>query len=421
MTTTTIPAAGVPAVADAGHHRGRVLGAAIAGYAFDGVDLMVIALTLPLVLKEFSISMVQGGIIVTAMLLGAVLGGFIFGPIADKFGRKKALVWCIAWFGITTGLGGLAQDATQLAVLRFLAGLGLGAEWSLGATMLAETYPADKRGKANSYMQMGWPLGFIFALACQYLLVPSYGWRAMYFAGSLAVLVALYIQFFVPESPVWLKAQAAKKAGLGGAAAAAAPSAKLSDLFRGTNLKTFLYAVIICTSALMAYWGVNTWLPTLLVKERGMGPKDVSTFLMALNIVSLPVYFIASFIVDKIGKRMMIIVSAAISALSLYGWLGFGWDAQVFFILGLVHWATATAMWAGFGAYLAEQFPTNIRAVGVASSFSVGRGVMSFVPMALGAAATATASLTTAIGYLAVFYFVAAIGAYLLRETADLG
>lgn len=419
MTTTTLPAAGLQGTVDPANRRGRVLGAAIAGYAFDGVDLMVVALTLPLVLKEFNISMVQGGIIVTAMLLGAVLGGFIFGPIADKFGRKKAMVWCIAFFGITTGLAGFAQDATQLAVLRFLAGLGLGAEWSLGATMLAEFYPSEKRGKANSYMQMGWPLGFIFALICQYLLVPSYGWRSMYFAGSLAVLVALYIQFFVPESPVWLKAQADKKAGIGGGAAA--PSARLSDLFRGTNLKTFVYAVIICTSALMAYWGVNTWLPTLLAKERGMGPKDVSTFLMALNIVSLPVYFVASFIVDKIGKRMMIIVSAAISAFSLYGWLAIDWDPKIFFIMGLVHWATATAMWAGFGAYLAEQFPTNIRAVGVASSFSVGRGVMSFVPMALGAAATATASLTTAIGYLAIFYFVAAIGAYLLRETAELG
>lgn len=421
MTTSTLPAVGAPAHAIQDNHRGRVLGAAIAGYAFDGVDLMVIALTLPLVLKEWNITMVQGGIIVTAMLLGAVLGGFIFGPIADKFGRKKALVWCIAFFGITTGLGGFAQDPTQLAVLRFLAGLGLGAEWSLGATMLAEFYPPEKRGKANAYMQMGWPVGFIFALGVQYLLVPTYGWRVMYFAGALAVLVALYIQLYVPESPVWLKAQEAKRQGLANPAAQAAPQARISDLFKGANLKTFVYAVIICTSALMAYWGVNTWLPTLLVKEKGFTPKDVSSFLAALNFVSIPVYLVISLLVDKIGKRMTIIVSAAISAFSLYAWLGVAWDPKMFFVMGLVHWATATCMWAGFGAYLAEQFPTHIRAVGVASSFSIGRGVMSFVPAALGAAATATASLTTVIGYLAVFYFVAAIGAYLLHETADLG
>jgi len=416
MTDITMQRASINGIVDPAHYRGRVLGAVVAGYAFDGVDLMVIALTLPLILREWSISMVQGGIIVTAMLVGAVIGGFVFGPLADKFGRKKALVWCIAFFGITTGLGGVAQDPKQLAILRFLAGLGLGAEWSLGATMLAEFNPPEKRGKANAYMQMGWPLGFIFALICQYLLVPSYGWRSMYFAGALAVLVAAYIHFYVPESPVWLKAQEDKKKGLAGLAA---PSAKLSDLFRGPNLRTFVFAVVICTSALMAYWGVNTWLPTILVKERGMSAKDVSTFLMALNIVSLPAYFVSSFIVDRIGKRLMIAISAGLSAVSLYAWLGFAWEPQVFFLMGLLAWVTASAMWAGFGAYLAEQFPTNIRAVGVSSSFAIGRGVMSFVPMALGAAATATASLATVIGYMAVFYLIAGVGAFMLHDSTE--
>ncbi len=416
--TATKDSTSIDGIVDPAKYRGRVLGATVAGYAFDGVDLMVIALTLPLILREWSISMVQGGIIVTAMLLGAVIGGLVFGPVADKFGRKKALVWCIAFFGITTGLGGLAQDATQLAILRFLAGLGLGAEWSLGATMLAEFNPPEKRGKANAFMQMGWPLGFMFALGCQYILVPEYGWRSLYFAGASAVLVAIYIQFFVPESPVWLKAQEAKKQG---AASGTAPSARMTDLFRGPNLKTFIFAVVICTSALMAYWGVNTWLPTVLVKERGMGPKDVSTFLFALNIVSLPAYFISSFIVDRIGKRMMISASAVISAVTLYAWLGMAWEPKAFFIMGLVAWATASAMWAGFGAYLAEQFPTNIRAVGVSTSFSIGRAVMSFVPLALGAAATATASLATVIGYMSVFYLVAGVAAFMLRDSADLG
>lgn len=417
MSAIVQQAVGIDGIVDPAKYRGRVLGATVAGYAFDGVDLMVIALTLPLILREWSISMVQGGIIVTAMLVGAVLGGFVFGPIADKFGRKKALVWCIAFFGITTGLGGFAQDPTQLAILRFLAGLGLGAEWSLGATMLAEFNPPEKRGKANAYMQMGWPLGFIFALLCQYFLVPSFGWRSMYFAGALAVFVAAYIHFYVPESPVWLSAQRDKKNGIAGTAA---PSATMSDLFKGKNLRTFIYAVVICTSALMAYWGVNTWLPTILVKERGMGVQDVSTFLIALNVVSLPAYFLSSFIVDKIGKRLMISVSAVLSAVSLYVWLGIAWGPQAFFVMGLLAWVTASAMWAGFGAYLAEQFPTNIRAVGVSSSFAIGRGVMSFVPMALGAAATATASLATVIGYMAVFYLVAGFGAFMLRDSKEL-
>jgi len=393
----------------------RVLGAAIAAYAFDAIDLMVIALTLPLILKEWQITMVQGGLVVSAMLVGGVVGGYIFGPIADKYGRKKALVWCIAFFGVATGLGALAQDYKQLAALRFLAGIGLGAEWALGATMIAEFARPEKRGSYNSYMQMGWPIGFIAALGAQYLLVPKFGWRALYIAGSSAVLVALYIQLFIPESPVWMKAQQDRAKGLAAGVAQAA-AAKATDLFKQEHIKAFIYSLIMCISALICYWGVNTWLPTVLVKEKGMNPKEVASYLAALNLISFPTYIFTAWVVKKTGKRWLIVISAIGAALTLYVWLAFAWSPKMFMFWGLAAWVTAGGLWAPFGTYLAEQFPTHVRAIAVSTSFATGRAVVVFVPMVIGAAVTATTSLTTVIATLSVFYFVAGIFAFMLKE-----
>ena len=145
-------------IVDPAKYRGKVLGAAIAGYAFDGFDIMVYALTVPVLFKDWfaqGFNIVQAGAIGTAMLIGMSLGGYIFGPIADKFGRRKGMIWNLAFFGITTGLTAFAQDYIQLGALRFLAGLGLGAEYALGGTMVAEFFPPEKRGKLSSWVQNG--------------------------------------------------------------------------------------------------------------------------------------------------------------------------------------------------------------------------------------------------------------------------
>ena len=122
---------------------GKVATVAFAGYTFDAVDMVITALALPLIMKEWGLNMMQACIVVTALLIGACFGGFIFGPIADKFGRKKALMWCIAFFSITTALAGFA-GSHRIGRPRFIAGLGLGAEWALGTTMIV-TFSADRK------------------------------------------------------------------------------------------------------------------------------------------------------------------------------------------------------------------------------------------------------------------------------------
>lgn len=397
-------------------HRRRVAAAAIAGYAFDGVDIMVLALALPYILKDWGITMVQGGLIVTAMLVGTSLGGYIFGPIGDRYGRKRALVWCITFFAVSTALCGFAQNYIQLSILRLISGLGLGAEWALGGTLLAEFYPAKDRGKANSWMQSGWPIGYAIALGFQALLVPIFGWRAMFFAGSSAILVAAYLHFLVPESPLWLKAQDDKRKGI---VHTEAPAARMTDLFRGANLRNFVFASIMCAAALMAYWALNTWLPTLLTKERGLNMRQMTGMLLALQVACLFGYFIGGVVADKIGKRRVIIGSAFLAGVSFYLWLGMTTTPTVFFVLAIVHYVVASMFWATLASFLAEQFPTPIRAVGVSSSYSTGRVFSLIVPIALGAIAMKT-GLIPAIIFAAGFYVIAMFGAFMLRDGKEL-
>ncbi len=403
-------------IVDPAKYRGKVLTIAIAGYAFDGMDIMVFALAAPLLLNAWpDLKIVQLGFIATCMLLGMSFGGYIFGPIADKYGRKKALVWCIAFFGLMTGLTGFCTNYIQMGVMRFLAGLGLGAEWALGGTLLQEFAEPAKRAKFSSYMTLGWPIGWGLTIAAGYFLTPIYGWQLLYYMGTAAIFLAIYIHYAIPESPIWMKMQQARTQGI--AAGAPIAQAGTKDLFKKENIRSFLYVVLICTSMLCTYWAVNTWLPTILARERGMSPKAYSTLLMALTGVGVIFYFIGGWCGDKFGKRPTMAACGILAAITLVLWLGIEWEEDwKFNMFAALAWAPPSCIWAILAAYVVEQFPTNIRAVGMAAGFSTGRLVATLIPLVMGAAAQQI-GLTVVMTAVAVFYVIAAIGVLMLRDS----
>lgn len=407
------------AIVDPAKYRAKVLAVSILGFAFDGMDIWVYALAAPLLLQAWpTFNLVQVGLVATCMLVGMSCGGYIFGPLADKYGRKRALVWCIAFFGITTGLTGFVTNYIQLAALRFLAGLGLGAEWALAGTLLQEYTEPAKRAKYSSYMQLGWPVGIAIIVLINHFLCPIFGWQILYFAGGSAILLAIYIQFAIPESPVWMKMQEVKKQG--GAATAGAPAASgagFGDLLKKENIRSFFFVVVICTSLMFTYWAVNTWLPTILARERGMSPKAFSTFLMVLQFAAVAGYFVAGWAGDKFGKRPVMAISGFFAAVTLFLWMGIEWeDERVFYVLGVIAWCIPSIIWAILAAYLVEQFPTNIRAIGVSAGYSTGRLVATLVPVIMGAAAQQV-GLTVVMAFISIFYLICMFGVLMLRDS----
>lgn len=402
-------------IVDPAKFRGKVLTIAILGYAFDGMDIMVFALAAPLLLDAWAtLTLAQLGIVGTCMLLGMSFGGYIFGPIADKFGRKKALVWCIAFFGITTGLSGFCTDYIQLSALRFLAGLGLGAEWALAGTLLQEFTEPDRRAKISSYMMFGWPLGFGATVLISHFLSPIFGWPVLYFLGATAIFLAIYIQVAIPESPMWMKMQADKKQGI--SAGAPVVSVGFGDLLKKEHIRAFFWVVAICSSLMVTYWSVNTFLPTVLAKERGLSPKAYSSFLMFLQLTACVGYLMGGFLAHKMGKRATMAVFSFLASVTFYVWLAFEWSDNLFFLWGSLNWTVASAIWAILAAYLVEQFPTNIRAVGVAGGFSTGRLIATVVPLVLGATAVQL-GLIAVMTFVSIFYLLCMVGVLMLRDS----
>ncbi|ANB77814.1 MFS transporter (plasmid) [Paraburkholderia phytofirmans OLGA172] len=367
-------------------NRWHVLVACFLAYAFDAMDFMLLAVAMPAIIADLHLSLGMAGLIGTATLIGVGFSSVLIGWYSDNYGRKRALVGSLLAFGVFTAAVGFAQDWSHLMLLRFLAGLGLGGVWGVAAAFIRESFPSHQRGRAAAFVLGSWPIGFGFAAFLARLVLPVYGWRALFFCGIGAILAAIYTLLFVRESEAW----GAERHATG----TAAQSVSVRDLFLDEFRATTLLGTLAATFALVGYWGANTWIPTYLVKERGLDTGTMTTFVILLNVGMFLGYQLFGWLGDKIGRERALILSfaGAVVTLPIYA----------------VTRSTALLLWMGpvtalffsftgiFGAYFAELYPARIRSLGAGFCFNVGRGLSAFAPFALGAVA-AKSSLATGI------------------------
>src|SRR5689334_24135044 len=185
----------------------RTLIAAALGWALDAFDVMLYSLVIAHVMTAFGISKSVAGWLSTFTLLASGIGGVLFGFIADRIGRTRALILSILTYSLCSVGSGLATSIPVLAVFRFILGLGMGGEWNTGATLVAETWPTHLRAKAIAIVQSSWALGYAAAALVAGLLLRHYNWRVVFFVGILPALVILWIRRSVPESEMWQQRQ----------------------------------------------------------------------------------------------------------------------------------------------------------------------------------------------------------------------
>src|SRR5262252_1929466 len=181
----------------------RTLLAASMGWALDAFDAMLYSLVLAMLMRDLGMSKTTAGWLGTLTLLASGIGGVLFGFLADRIGRKHALMASILTYSLCSFASGLATSIGMLAVARFVLGLGMGGEWNTGATLVAETWPSEFRAKAISIVQSSWALGFAAAALVAGPVSRYYGWRAVFFVGILPALITFWIQRKVPESEMW--------------------------------------------------------------------------------------------------------------------------------------------------------------------------------------------------------------------------
>ena len=357
--------------------RWHVLVAGFLCYGFDAMDFMVLALALPLIMSEWHLSLGEAGLLGTAGMIGVGLSSLTLGWYADNYGRRRALIVSVLIFALFTSLMALARNRFDLMILRLLAGLGLGGLWGVLTVMINETWPPRWRGRAAAFVLSAWPVGVSAAALLARALLPGHGWRPLFAWGGAASVAVLYIVAYVPESAAW-KQQRPRES----AAVKIADPVRIREIFRpGLAGRTWL-GTLAAACALTGYWGTNTWLPTYLMRDRGLQAASMASFVVMLNAGMFVGYQLFGWIADKIGQRRALLwcFCGASVLLPIYAAIR---NNDVLFWMGPIL-AVFFAYTGPFGAYFPELYPIRVRSMGAGFCFNVGRGVAAFAPYALG-------------------------------------
>ncbi len=364
----------------------KALVASSLGWMLDSMDVTLYAMVLVYVMADFHMDKSVGGLLASLTLLSSALGGIIFGVVADKFGRIRSLIVSITVYSIFTALQGFSQTITQLAVLRLLLGLGMGGEWVAGAALITESWPAKHRGKAMGIVQGSWAIGYGLAAVVAAIFLPLYGWRGVFFFGIVPALIAIWVRKGTEEPQIWKERQIQAKEGT--------PIKKGSfvALFDKKVVRWTILGSALSICAQFGYWGLFTWIPTFLGTPAAQGGAGLSITKTASWIVVMQLgawlgYISFGMLADKIGRKITFVIFFVMAAV-LVPVFGFTRDPIRLLALGPLVAFFGSGYFSGFGAVLAELFPTHIRATGQGFAYNCGRGVAASAPFTVGALAS---------------------------------
>jgi len=373
----------------------------------DAMDVMLYSYVIATLIREFGIDKGQAGLLNSLTLIASAFGGLLFGVVADRIGRVRALMASILVYSLASAACGLSQSIPQLAVFRFVLGLGMGGEWTTAAALIAETWRPEHRGKALGIMQSAYAIGEAVAAIVVLIVLPHRGWRAVFFVGVLPALLVFWIQRKVPESDLWKRRSLQKK------------SVSVSRLLDKDVLRNGIVATAMNACAMFGYWGLFTWIPGYLSLPESQGGRGLSlatatTFILVLCGGKWLGYALFGFFGDRFGRRKPYFLYLLIAA-ALVPLYGMSRTALALLILGPFIAFFGTGHFSGYAAIVSELFPGEIRAAAMGLSYNIGRGLSAAAPFAVGA--LATRSFTPAFLLLAAAFLAAALLALALPET----
>jgi MFS family permease len=367
----------------------RVLIAAKFGWMLDAMDFMLYAMAIGQLRAYFGFGDATAGLLGTVTLVMSGFGGLIFGYVADRLGRTKALIGTIVVFSLASLGAATSQSVVQLLMWRAILGIGMGGEWASGAVLVSETWPPAHRNKAISIMQSGWALGYMLAAALAALILgapglETEGWRWLFVVGVAPALFTLWIRRNVSEPAAWTERRRAASGG----------DENPFKVIFGPRLVGRTIRVILLGSAVQfAYWGIFFWLPAFLARpiaQGGAGMGIVGSFgwIIPVQIGAYFGYLTFGFIADLLGRRrtFILFMLAAAVLVPIYGQMAR--SPLVLLILGPVLGYFGHGYFSMFGSFVAELFPAAVRGTGQGTSYNVGRIAGAAAPYTIGALAT---------------------------------
>jgi MFS family permease len=371
----------------------RALWGAAMGYAMDGFDLLILGFMLRQIGSDLNLDPAQAASLVTATLIGAVVGGLMFGLLSDRLGRIRVLTWTIVIFAIFTGLCAFAHGYWDLLAYRALAGLGLGGEFGIGMALAAETWPAAKRARASSYVGLGWQFGVLGAALATPALLPIIGWRGMFVLGVFPAAVAYVIRRQLDEPEVFTT-RAHHQPEL---------FTRLRMLIQDrATAQVTLAMAILCSVQNFGYYGVMIWLPNYLGERFGYSLTQSAVWTAVTVGGMIAGIWIFGWVADRLGRRPAFVIymlGAAVFVVT-YSLLT---DALALLVIGAVMGFFVNGMLGGYGALMSELYPTPVRATAQNVLFNLGRAIGGLGPVSVGAV-TLCWGFPAAISLLALLY-----------------
>ncbi|MFE0423909.1 MFS transporter [Streptomyces sp. NPDC058953] len=356
----------------------RAFGGAFGGYALDSYDYFTLPLSMMAIAAYFSLDNGQTGLLTTVTLVVSAVGGALAGILADRIGRVKALMATVITYAVFTVACGFAPNYETLLVFRALQGLGFGGEWAVGAILVAEYATAKHRGRTLGFVQSAWAVGWGLAVVVYtlvfYLLDPDTAWRVMFFTGAAPALLVIYVRRHVQDAPR-VEAQRDGSARRG----------SFRAIFHKDLLRVTLFATLLSTGVQGGYYTLATWVPTYLKNERGLTVVGTGGYLAFLITGAFLGYLTGGYLTDRIGRKNNIRLFAVLSAVGVlaYSQLPAG-ENGLLLVLGFPLGFCMSAIFSGFGSFLSELYPTEIRGTGQGFTYNSGRAVGAFLPTLVG-------------------------------------
>ena len=388
----------------------RALLAASLGWMLDAFDVMLYALVLLSVAADLDLSGRVAGGLQSLTLLASAAGGFLFGIVADRWGRVRALMLSVLIYSVFTAACGFAQTALQLAVFRVFLGIGMGGEWASGAALVSETWRDEDRGKAMGLMQSSWAVGYALAALVAWVVqdVFGFGWRAVFFAGVAPALFAWWVRRSIEEPEMWRAAKAAP------------PTASMRDVLSGPMLRVTLAVTLMNASTMFAWWGFNTWVPSYLRESVDVGGVGLTSSQMSFFVIAMQVgmwfgYVTFGFVSDAIGRKRTYVGYLLLAAVFVLAYTSTRSPALLL-ALGPITAFFATGYFSGFGAVTAELYPTAVRATAQGLTYNIGRVASAIAPYVVGGL-TATQGYGAALSIASAAFVIAAAFWMFIPET----
>ena len=386
----------------AGHEESKdflnALIASFLGWTLDAFDFFVLVFAVPTIAEEFHVDLPEIAKTIAVTLAFRPVGAFIFGLLADRYGRRLPLMLDLVFYSVIEVLSGLAPDYKTFLILRALFGIGMGGEWGVGASLVMEKVPPKWRGVLSGILQEGYAVGYLLAACCYFFVFPKWGWRPMFFIGGLPALLALFVRFKVKESAVWERTRPPNWSGVGRAIV--------------SQWKLFLYLSCLMMMMNFASHGTQDMYPTFLKLERGFSPRQVAAIVVIYNIGALVGGILFGLYSDRFGRRRGMATAFLLATVMIPFW-AYAPNTPLLVLGAFLMQFMVQGAWGVIPAHITELSPDSVRGFLPGLAYQCGVLLASSVPYTV-AVFSKTLNYSTAMALTALTVFLLGIAVILL-------